>query len=67
MKEHHNGCEWNPDKDNPSYSHDPHYLNSTAVWSVGTKTDNNFHLCENCVKLPRFKRFKKVRLKNDIS
>lgn len=49
-------CEWDPDLKKPARAESG--CKRSAVFGVGTGR-NNFHLCESCAALPRFKRFKK--------
>lgn len=46
-------CEWWPDGDGPATGRDGEYCPNEAVWSVGRA--ENWHLCESCAALPRFK------------
>jgi hypothetical protein len=64
-RQRHNGCEWSPLRSAPAYDDDAHFLTTKAVWSVGGKP--NFHLCEACVTLPRFRRMKKTRLRAEMA
>lgn len=49
-------CDWDPEHDDLAYS-DGAGCPNEAVWSVGSKT--NYHLCDSCARLPRFKAFRK--------
>lgn len=52
------GCEWDPARNSPAVVHrstgEAFGCPNDAVWSVGQK--NNWHLCDHCAGLPRFKR-----------
>ena len=48
-------CEWNPIKNRAAIKSDKSHADST--WIIGTK--NKWSLCDDCVILPKFKRFKK--------
>jgi hypothetical protein len=50
-------CEWNPTKNEPATGFDG--CENEAVIRAGTSVPNNWHLCEACAALPRFKRLKK--------
>ena len=57
-------CEWNQDDSCPAMTETlrAHHVHPSgcpneAVWSVGVGT-NNWHLCESCAGLPRFKRLR---------
>ncbi len=54
-------CEWNPEKERPALEGEHH---AQAVFSVGMGR-NNWHLCEECSRLPIFKKLKrKDKLEN---
>lgn len=48
-------CEWNPIERRAAQEGDAHH--GWAVWSIGTSP--SWHLCADCVSLPRFARFKR--------
>ena len=48
-----NRCEWNPRTNEPATSDDG--CHEEARWSIGS--NGQWHLCDNCQKLPQFKRF----------
>lgn len=48
-------CEWNPETNQAAEDWEVH---GEARWVVGTGK-NNWHLCDKCKELPKFKRFKK--------
>lgn len=62
-------CEWNPEANSPAEAEHWRRIGvrspgcaNPAVWSVGAGT-NNWHLCESCAALPRFKRYRsRVRI-----
>lgn len=50
-------CEWNPVEDRAATNEDkPH---GPATWSVGNM--HNWHLCDTCAALPRFRRMTRRR------
>ena len=54
------GCEWDPERNRPSYrGEDSH---AVAVLVVGGK--GQWHLCESCADLPKFRRFKRQPLRS---
>jgi hypothetical protein len=58
-------CEWNPLRDEPATEQKSTNQRwgcaRPAMWSVGRV--ENWHLCDECAKLPRFKRLRRrVRL-----
>lgn len=53
-------CEWDPERNQPAEEvkgewH--HGCPNPATWIIG-RGMRNWHLCESCSKLPRFKRFR---------
>jgi hypothetical protein len=48
-------CEWNPATNGPANLRETGNCTNQATVSVSS----NFHLCERCAALPKFKRFKK--------
>jgi hypothetical protein len=54
-------CEYNPTEKRAAYENEFH---ASAKWIVGH--NGKWHLCDDCVKLQEFKRFKKImRIKNE--
>jgi hypothetical protein len=54
-------CEFNPILNEAATGKHPDDCKNEAVWSVGRK--NNYHVCDSCVKLPYFRRYRrKVRI-----
>ena len=49
-------CEWDPANNRPAGGDDQ--CPNTATLGVGTGR-NNWHLCESCAVLPRFKRLRR--------
>lgn len=47
-------CEWNQKENREAYDDEFH---ANANWLIGEKT--NWFLCDECEKLPRFKKYKK--------
>lgn len=60
-----NGCEWSPTRSEPTYSDELHACTTPAMFSVGTG-GRNIHLCAECAALPRFARWKKVPLTQEL-
>jgi hypothetical protein len=59
-------CEWNPAKNKPArylkgYTGPTDGCQNEATVCVGS--NGQWHLCSECAKLPKFKRFKKKRLR----
>jgi hypothetical protein len=48
-------CEWNPAENQEAYTTDKPHAN--AIWQIGTNT--TWHLCDQCARLPRFRKYKK--------
>ena len=53
------GCFWCPEEDRPAYDTDVHYQTVPAAVIVGANV--TWRLCEECAKLPRFRRFRSRR------
>jgi hypothetical protein len=53
------GCEWNPDTNQPSEYGDDHFESVQAEVMIGANVD--FRICRQCAKLPRFKRYRVIR------
>jgi hypothetical protein len=49
-------CDWDEKRNAPATAR--HGCKNPAVLSVGASLANNWHLCERCAALPRFKRFR---------
>ena len=45
-------CEWDPEQDAPAQR--DRGCPNEAVWSLG---NGSWHLCDSCIKLPRFSHF----------
>lgn len=53
-------CEWNPVNGVPAMWPDqPGDCQNEATVSVGASKGNNYHLCDDCVRLPMFARLRK--------
>lgn len=52
-------CWWWPERDAPATGVDGQGCNNTAVLSIGAR--ENWHLCESCAALPRFRRMRRNR------
>lgn len=54
-------CEWNPDQNRALFNdEEPH---AKAVWCVGAKGE--WHLCDKCVNLSVFKKYRRRHRLND--
>ena len=52
-------CEWNPDKNRACYFDEAH---AEADFIVGA--NGQWRLCKKCAALPKFKRFKKTKIRH---
>ena len=52
-------CEWDPDHDGPALIIVSRF-HGDALWSVGAC--GQWHLCDACAQLPRFRRYRVRRL-----
>lgn len=51
-------CEWNPLTNEASYGGSAEGdCPNESWWSIGSTNKKNFHLCDSCAALPKFKRF----------
>lgn len=56
-------CEWDPETNSPALIQqkgDPQTgCQNEAVWSLGASLKENWHLCDSCAGLERFKRLRR--------
>ncbi len=52
-------CEWNPELDQPATRLGEVVTGCPNEATVVVGANGQYHLCESCSKLPRFKRFSK--------
>jgi len=50
-------CEWNPDENREAFKNEH---NVEATWIIG---NGKYFLCDRCVQLPIFKKYKKKKIK----
>lgn len=55
-------CEWNPEEDKPAECHltnpEESHIGCKNEATIAVGANGQWHLCESCAKLPRFKRFR---------